>query len=132
MTTTEIAPRFRKTKTGEWVAYAPAARLQQCLHEESGELSVRKANGEWKVVDLARVGKPFTVDGMQMAYGYLAQDERPARRTPRGAATAGRGGICDECGEPRRNLRECRDSSGIAGMCCPRCASGPDYERSFC
>lgn len=130
MTSTEIAPRFRKTKTGEWVAYAPVARLRQCLEQESGELSVRKASGEWKVVDLGRIGKPFMADGVQMAYGYLVEDKRPARSTR--PASNGRGGICDECGEPRRNLTECRDSSGISGMCCPRCASGPDYTRSFC
>lgn len=41
------------------------------------------------------------------------------------------GGICDECQKPRRNLRECRDSSGIVGRCCPQCASLPSYERSF-
>lgn len=42
-----------------------------------------------------------------------------------------RGGICAECEEPRRNLVECRDSSGILGMCCARCASLAPWERSF-
>lgn len=125
---TVTEPRFRKTKTDEWVVMAPVARLRQCLDQESGELSVRKANGEWKVVDLARVGKPFTVDGVEMAYGYLRQDEKLRQSKPAGS---GKGGICDECQQPRRNLRECRDSSGLVGLCCPRCASMADYERSF-
>lgn len=41
------------------------------------------------------------------------------------------GGKCDDCGRWTRHLYECYDASGIAGMCCRQCASGPDYERSF-
>lgn len=42
-------------------------------------------------------------------------------------------GKCAECGGPTRNgahvLR--RDSSGLSGWCCARCASGPNTNRSF-
>lgn len=40
-------------------------------------------------------------------------------------------GTCDECGESSSSLRACKDSSGIQGYCCSRCASQPSYDRSF-
>jgi len=112
---------YRKTKTGEWVAYGPASLV--C----PGFVTVTKRSGEAKQELVERVGRPFTAEGVEMVYGYLAA-KAPATARPAGK---GRGGICDECGEPRRNLQECADSSGIGGLCCPRCASQPAYCRSF-
>ena len=112
---------YRKTKTGEWVAYGPASLVLP------GFVTVTKKSGEAKQELVERVGHPFTAEGVQMVYGYLAA-KAPATARPAGN---GRGGICDECGEPRRNLQECTDSSGIGGLCCPRCASQPAYCRSF-
>jgi len=39
--------------------------------------------------------------------------------------------VCDECGKHSTRLVPCRDSSGIEGQCCPSCARGSAYERSF-
>lgn len=72
------------------------------------------------------------VGGVRMV--AVAVTDRPAvqpQRKPARQRVAGRGGICDECQQPRRNLQECVDSSGIPGLCCPRCASSPAYTRSF-
>ena len=39
---------------------------------------------------------------------------------------------CAECGRILRGKgKECRDASGLLGMCCSRCAAGPAHERSF-
>ena len=38
---------------------------------------------------------------------------------------------CAECGVRSRGMRDCVDSSGITGPCCPRCARMSRYERSF-
>ncbi|WP_166345187.1 hypothetical protein [Phytoactinopolyspora limicola] len=122
---------FRKTKSGEWVAFGPASIVRPRT-----SVRVTKRSGQVQTVIIETVGRPFKVDGVDMVYGYI---ERPSR-APRAAAPVarqrdnrreGKGGICDECDQPRRNLQECRDSSGILGLCCPRCAAGPAYERSF-
>lgn len=118
--TTATHITYRKAKTGEWVVYGPATAIKA-----GTTVTVTKRSGETKTERVARVGRPFTVAGRQMLYGYIE-----ARRAAAPSAAAS-GGICDECGQPRRNLSECWDSSGIAGMCCPRCASYPAYERSF-
>lgn len=116
-----VTATYRKTKTGEWVAYGPASVVRP------GFVTVTKRSGEAKQELVERVGRPFTTEDGPMVYGYLAAKVPATAR----AAGKGRGGICDECGEPRRNLQECADSSGIGGLCCPRCASQPAYCRSF-
>lgn len=79
MTTTTTAPKFRKTKTGTWVVYGPAAVVKP------GPVTVRKADGSTKVVTIASVGKTFTADGQTMVYGYEAErSERPTRRSTYG------------------------------------------------
>jgi hypothetical protein len=75
---------YRKTKTGEWVAYGPASALRV------GAVTVSKRSGETKVETVARLGKPFPVDGTAMVYGYL---EAP-RRTQRGRYESR---SCEEC-----------------------------------
>jgi hypothetical protein len=120
---------YRKTRQGQWVAFAPAATLNRLMLDSNRRIEIVKRSGERKVETLESVGRSFVADGREMAYGYLAKS---APAAPKATPNAGRGGICDECGNPRRNLSACVDSSGIGGMCCPRCASMSPYERSFC
>lgn len=49
--------------------------------------------------------------------------------TPAGLISAD--DACAECLAARGYIPR-RDSSGILGLCCARCASGPDYTRSYC
>lgn len=43
-----------------------------------------------------------------------------------------KGGVhCDECHRFTKSPQSCRDSSGLSGQCCPRCAAMPAYTRSF-
>jgi hypothetical protein len=63
---------YRKTKTGQWVAYGPAAEVA------TGEISITKADGTLETRTVASVGRSFAVDGSQMVYGYLTAAERPA------------------------------------------------------
>lgn len=82
MTRTE-SPKFRKTKSGEWVAFGPTSQVRP------GQVTVTKANGERKTVQVARCGRPFQVDGTECVYGYI--ESRQARRSG-----GGRGWECDE------------------------------------
>lgn len=75
MTTTQ-APTFRRTKSGEWVAFGPADRVRP------GRVEITKRDGSSKVVTVVRTGRPFTVDGVTCAYGYL-DDSGSARRPGR-------------------------------------------------
>jgi hypothetical protein len=65
--TTETPIRYRKTKTGQWVAFGPADRIHA-----GATVTVAKRDGSTKVEYVESVGRPFTVDGQQMVYGYLA------------------------------------------------------------
>lgn len=84
---TAVKVTYRKTKQGEWVAYGPASALRV------GAVTVSKRSGETKVETVARLGRPFQVDGTAMVYGYLATDEAP-RRTQRGRYESR---SCEEC-----------------------------------
>lgn len=113
---------YRKTKTGEWVAYAPAAAVAGTVEQ----ITVTKRDGSTKTETIERLGRPFVVDGREMVYCYLAKAAWPTTTTTRKPSSS----PCDECGE-RRGYIECRDSSGLMGLCCSRCAAGSDYARSF-
>jgi hypothetical protein len=79
---------YRKTKTGEWVAFAPAAALVA-----GNTITVTKKDGSTKTETISSVGKPFEVNGVTMAYGYLAKTTRTTcTSTPRG------NGRCRDCG----------------------------------
>lgn len=123
-TATAPAITYRKTKAGQWVAFGPAN-----LVTAGATVTVTRRDGTTKQELIASVGRPFTAGGQRMVYGYLSE-VRPARRTS--TARTGGGGICDNCGEPRRNLTECLDSSGIPGRACPTCLSEGQWARSFC
>lgn len=63
-TTTQTAS-YRKTKTGEWVAYGPTSIVR------IGQVAVAQKDGEVKVETIERVGRTFQVNGVDMVYGYL-------------------------------------------------------------
>jgi len=62
---------YRKTKTGEWVAYGPATHVR-----ELRPVVIRKASGDTDVRIVDRVGRTFEADGVEMVYGYLRAEER--------------------------------------------------------
>lgn len=109
---------WRKTKQGQWVAFGPVGLVQT---GKTAAISTR--DGKVACYTVASVGKTFQVDGVACRYGYLDRERKPASN--------GTGGICDECQRSRRNLRQCSDSSGLVGRCCPQCASMSPFERSF-
>lgn len=80
MTTTQ-ALRFRQTKKGEWVAFGPISRLH------TGPCAVAKRDGSARTVTVERIGRAFAVDGVDCAYGYLADNREP--QAPRATGTDG-------------------------------------------
>jgi hypothetical protein len=89
MTNTNTATAtYRKTKTGEWVAFAPAAALAA-----GKTITVTKKDGSTKTETIASVGKSFEVNGVTMAYGYIAKTTRTVcTSAPRA------NGRCRDCG----------------------------------
>jgi predicted RNA-binding Zn-ribbon protein involved in translation (DUF1610 family) len=104
---------YRKNpRTGEWTVFGPQSELRV------GVVTVHRKDGTTKSERVVRLSKPFNVDGVTHVYGYI--EKKTSHET------------CDECGEPIRGRAiQCRDSSGIVGYCCARCASEPWYARSF-
>lgn len=111
-------PTFRKTKQGQWVAFGPTTALRV------GSVTVAKRDGSTKTVQVEKVGKSFAVDGVECAYGYIADDENDrwmVERMPAATATRRRGWVvkvgrtweCGACGETemldwdRRCCNEC-------------------------
>ncbi len=109
---------YRKTKTGHYVVYGPAASIKA-----GSVVTVTKKNGMTKQEHVESIGKPFTVDGVQMVYGYLtaSSPHHPYR-------TGGR--ECDNCGGPGARFHRF-DSSGLAGTVCAACNYEDDYNLSF-
>lgn len=66
---------YRKTKTDEWVAYGTVSAIQ------TGPLTVTKRDGSSKQENVARVGKSFVVDGVEMRYGYFGPAATVAARS---------------------------------------------------
>lgn len=81
---------------------------------------VRKKSGETRNETVKAV--LWSGDGVNLC-SIKSGDSETARKP------AGRE-MCAECGQ-RPGVRMCRDSSGIVGMCCSRCAALPPYKRSF-
>lgn len=96
---TATAPAtFRKTKTGQWVAFGPITQLH------TGNTTITKRDGTTKTVYIEKIGRTFDVDGIQCAYGYIAADTPSApRRRYRTAdlcrACGGHGNVEQELGE---------------------------------
>lgn len=118
MTTATATATYRKTRQGEWVAYGPAD-----LVKPGASVVVTKKSGEAKTEHVATVGRSFTVDGVDMVYGYLDT----SRRTPAAATTARASRSCQVCGSSRAHAAT--DMSGISGYACYRCDDG---HLSFC
>ncbi len=116
---------YRKTKTGQWVAYGPAATLQAAVRD-GHKVRVTKRSGDVDEVTLTGLGKPFFANGQQVVYGYIAsRATKPAATT-----TAGRSEMCAECGE-RPATTTARDLSGIVAGVCWSCKRN-EGELSFC
>lgn len=95
MTKTLQVPTFRKTKSGEWVVCGVPA-----LVKANQDVAVRKADGTTKQVSIARVGKPFQVNGVKMVYGYLGEagDRTPSRDLRYARRACVSGGDCSSFG----------------------------------
>lgn len=96
MSTATATITYRKTKQGEWVAFGPLAAFKEQVITPGGvdtitvdSVVVTKRSGESKVERIRDIGRPFTVDGVQMVYGYIAQSPRSNRRPARSR--------CDSC-----------------------------------
>lgn len=109
---------FRKTRDGIWAVFGPAPEVLP------GPCHVHRADGTVRTVTVTTTSRPFDVNGVPHVYGYIeARDSSPRPASPKS-------GKCAECGRPGATI-ECSDSSGIPGLCCPRCARMSRYERSF-
>lgn len=74
---------YRKTKAGEWVAFGPVAEFQAGglrlgdtapggVTVTSLLLTVTRKDGTARTETIRRLGRPFTADGTECCYGYLA------------------------------------------------------------
>lgn len=104
------AASYRKTRQGEWVVMAPVEAFQP------GRLvAVVTKSGETRHEVIARVGRPFSVGGVEMAYGYI--DPRSAAGHDRTKRS------CESCGSTT-GVHHATDMSGIGGYACRRCDDG--------
>ena len=88
----KIPARFRKTKTDKWAVMAPVEDLESAL-AAGGKVDVLKKSGDWSSFQVASLGKPFDVDGVQMCYGYGPDDGADeGARSSAGHAGRPRGG----------------------------------------
>lgn len=83
--TTKIT--YRKTKSGEWVAYGPASAMH------TGYIAITKRDGTTKGEQISRLGRPFFVAGAEMVYGYIG-----SKHSGRACIT---GGNCSSFGAGR-------------------------------
>lgn len=89
MSTATAQVTYRKTKTGEWVAYGPTTVVTA-----GATVTVTKRSGEAKTERVARVGRPFNVGGVEMVYGYLAASPATPSRPTRSSSANSR---CSSC-----------------------------------
>jgi len=122
----KITATWRKTKSGEWVAFGNAADLKAALDNDLSVTMVRKDGTEQTRV-LAKVGRSFDVDGVEMCYGYLMPEMTSAQmafagyQAPAAAEKNPTKGYCEECGRWDRRRVQAYDLSGISGMVCRPC-----------
>lgn len=113
--TTATATRitYRKTRTGEWVAFGPADQIAA-----GREVTVSKRDGSTKTELVASTGKTFQVDGQAMRYGYL--DRETGREIAAGRREDATLRRQDRAARPsRRNnwqTRPCQDCQDIEDM----------------
>jgi len=102
---------YRKTKSGEWVAYGPASEFPVPKHGKP-PISVTLKNGTRKREFLVRLGDIFEVDGVPMRYGYL-ESEAGNASAPQAARPARPAGLSSS---ERDRLRRSRDLLRRAGI----------------
>lgn len=109
---------YRKTPSGEWVAYGPADEFPVPKYGKP-PISVTLKDGTRKREFLVRLGDVFEVDGVPMRYGYLESEAAKASTPQPAARAAGRSSA--ERDRERRN----RDLLRRAGI-------GPDRTGKSC
>ena len=126
----DIPARFRKTKNGKWAVMAPIDALEKAL-AEGGKIDVQRKSGDWSTFQVASLGRPFDVDGVQMCYGYGPDEEGEA--ADGGAAGGANGGGSRPAAErtparsaPRRPLPDAPPSDPSEPL--PEYQGGPDDE----
>lgn len=93
--TSATPPRYRKTKEGEWAIFGPAGLIV------AGKVArVLKKDGSYSDELVARVSKPFEVDGVQCVYGYLDREARGRSGGGGGSDRNRYAGYCHECRTP--------------------------------
>lgn len=149
MTTAAPTITFRKTRTGEWVAFGPTKQIKV------GTVQITRRDGSVVEHEVIRTGKGFQVDGVYHRYGYLDPYAKPrtikqatapavkpatpapapkvettTTTTPAQTVTRIRrpevGTSCDACGKRgfRAGLHLAADMSGILGTACNACDDG--------
>ena len=107
MTKTQ-APQYRKTQQGEWVVFGPTSQVRV------GAVSVAKRDGGTKLVQVARVGRPFVVDGVECCYGYTGNSNGWTAERGSNGRTYRRGDETTRCfyghTAPRRGCDSCFDT----------------------
>jgi len=107
-----IPARFRKTKTGKWAVMAPITDLEKSL-ADGGKVDVLKKSGDWSTFQVASLGRPFDVDGVEMCYGYGPGDEAEGGGDGTSASAAGGQGAPPRRQSPKRPAQQApqRDDS---------------------
>lgn len=117
MTKNEPVPTWTKSREGEWLVRIPKEWWDNYQEAGENEFPVTKRNGEKKWVEIGRVSKPFTIDGIEYVLGT------PVRHDYRRSAICRPVHRCEACGTTR-NVHEANDMSGIACWLCDRCDDG--------
>lgn len=123
---------FTRSSQSGWLITGPVADLQPGQH-----VTVTKSDGSTSIVTVGSVHGVYEKQGVDYAVAAFA-DYTPRSLDAGGArvrfdtsTTASGSGSCAECDRYSSSLRPVVDSSGIPGMCCPRCAALDVVERSF-
>lgn len=115
----------RLRRENAWGVRGPIGEVKAAI-AAGGDATITKKDGSQTSVRLARILKEF--DDGNCICAIVPQSKGGGSRSKEPSASSGQ---CDECGRRASRLTECRDSSGIPGMCCPVCASMSREERSF-
>jgi hypothetical protein len=92
-TVTAAKITYRKTRQGKWVAYGPAAAMPA-----PGALAeIAKRGGGRDFAYIAYIGRPFTVDGTEMVYGYIDAARPVSRYDAQDNQRAASGSRCGTC-----------------------------------
>jgi hypothetical protein len=101
---------FKKTKKGEWVACGPESEVRV------GPVSITKRDGAVKHENVVSLGKPFSVEGKTMVYGYLAPSSSSSSSSSNGNGRSSND-KCRECGGPLVSAPHHRAMGGLCGSC---------------